>query len=192
MSQPDLLLEFQVVALDAPAQLGQIDEPLEADRLGQRGQPILGRFGLAFRPLDEQPFLGADGLAQVVAMRRADAAAGETAGESLSAALAPRDGLPSLLRQLHGERLDRHRLVRGIAAQPLAGPAAAGPGRGRQGQRTRRPNRGGRHDAGDIDQAFLGDAVAQIAVVAPGLRLGKRRRHPSAQPRGAAPAAGPA
>src|SRR5712691_11925760 len=47
-----------------------------------------------------------------------------------------------------------------------ASPAAAGPWRGRQRQRARRPNRGGRHEAGDIDQTFLGDALAQIAVVA--------------------------
>src|SRR5712692_3164570 len=125
MSQPDLLLEFLVVALDAPAPpgldpgVGEIDEPLDADLLGQRGQPVLGRLGLALRPLDEQPFLRADSLAQVVAMRGADAAAGETAAEGLIGALAPRDGLPGLLRQLQGECLDRHRLVRVIAAQPL-------------------------------------------------------------------------
>ena len=34
MSQPDLLLEFLVIALDPPAQLGQIDQPLEGDVVG--------------------------------------------------------------------------------------------------------------------------------------------------------------
>src|ERR1700745_3276821 len=54
VTKPDLLLELLIVALDAPAQLGQIDEPLEADVLRQRGAPVFG--WLCFPPpAFEQP-----------------------------------------------------------------------------------------------------------------------------------------
>ena len=35
MPEPDLLLEFLIVALDAPAQLGEINETGKADVVGQ-------------------------------------------------------------------------------------------------------------------------------------------------------------
>ncbi len=34
MSKAEFLLEFLVIALDPPAQLGQIDQPLEGDVVG--------------------------------------------------------------------------------------------------------------------------------------------------------------
>lgn len=54
VTEPDLLLELLIVALDAPAQLGQIDEPLEADILRQRGEPVFGWLCFALRPFDQQ------------------------------------------------------------------------------------------------------------------------------------------
>ena len=56
MTEPDLLLEFLIVALDAPAQLGQIDELREADVLRQRGELVFGWLCFALRPFDQQPF----------------------------------------------------------------------------------------------------------------------------------------
>ncbi len=53
--KPNLLLEFLIVALDTPAQLGEVDEFAEADIGWQRRQPILGRLGFAYGPLDQQP-----------------------------------------------------------------------------------------------------------------------------------------
>src|SRR5260370_20558094 len=57
MSKPELLFQLLIIALDAPAQLGQIDQAFEGDVRGQRREPIFGRFFLAFGPLDQQPFL---------------------------------------------------------------------------------------------------------------------------------------
>src|SRR5215216_5402802 len=57
VSQPDFLLEVLIVALDAPAQLGPIDQPTEADPVGQGREPVLGWLLLALRPLDQQPFV---------------------------------------------------------------------------------------------------------------------------------------
>src|SRR5206468_1347598 len=55
--KPDLLLEFLIVPLDTPAQLGKIDEPTEADVRRQRREPVFGWRGAALGPLDQQPFL---------------------------------------------------------------------------------------------------------------------------------------
>ena len=43
VTEPDLLLEFLIVSFDAPAQLGKIDELVEADLRRQRRQPVFGR-----------------------------------------------------------------------------------------------------------------------------------------------------
>src|SRR6476469_343028 len=55
VTEPDLLLELLIVALDAPAQLGQIDELREANVLRQRGEPVFGWLCFALRPFDQQP-----------------------------------------------------------------------------------------------------------------------------------------
>jgi hypothetical protein len=36
VAQPNLLLEFEIIALDPPAQLGQVDQALEPD-VGRQG-----------------------------------------------------------------------------------------------------------------------------------------------------------
>ena len=36
MPEPDLLFEFLIIALDAPAQLGEIDKAAEGDVFGKR------------------------------------------------------------------------------------------------------------------------------------------------------------
>src|ERR1039458_8548473 len=50
VSQPEFLLQFFVVALDAPAQLSGRHEPAKADRFWQVRQPVLCRLLLCFRP----------------------------------------------------------------------------------------------------------------------------------------------
>ena len=56
VSEANLLLEFLIVALDAPAQFGGIDQIDKRDGLWKRGEPVFGRCGLAFGPLNQQPF----------------------------------------------------------------------------------------------------------------------------------------
>ena len=43
MPEPDLLLEFLIIALDAPAQLGSVDQIAECDAARQGREPVLGR-----------------------------------------------------------------------------------------------------------------------------------------------------
>jgi hypothetical protein len=55
--EADLLLEFEIVALDQPAQLGEIDQPGDRGVGRQGGQPELGRLRLVPGPFDQQPFV---------------------------------------------------------------------------------------------------------------------------------------
>src|SRR5713101_2858461 len=68
MVEPELILELLIVALDAPAQLGEADEVDDGRRLRQGREPILRRFGFAPRPLDEQPRLRPGLRALLIAM----------------------------------------------------------------------------------------------------------------------------
>jgi hypothetical protein len=53
--QPKCTFEFAIVLLHSPTQPGQTDQLHDRCRLGQARQPVLGRLGLADRPLDQQP-----------------------------------------------------------------------------------------------------------------------------------------
>ena len=58
VAEPNLLLEFLIIALDAPAQFGDVDETAQGRRLVARveSQYLLGSFSPC-GPLDQQPFL---------------------------------------------------------------------------------------------------------------------------------------
>ena len=53
VAEAELLLELLVVALDAPAQLGEIDHAHPGNVVGKSGEPILGGLLLGFRPFDQ-------------------------------------------------------------------------------------------------------------------------------------------
>jgi hypothetical protein len=56
VAEPDLLLEFEVIAFNAPAQLGRIDQALERDVGWQCGEPVMVRLGFALGPLTMADF----------------------------------------------------------------------------------------------------------------------------------------
>src|SRR5215475_9797703 len=56
VAKPNLLLEFLVVALNPPTQLGQVHQALQCGALRQRREPVFGRLALTLGPLDQQPF----------------------------------------------------------------------------------------------------------------------------------------
>src|SRR4249919_219859 len=58
MPEPDLLLEFLIITLNAPTQLGGVNQIAQRNVSRQGREPVLGRFLLALGPLDQQPFLG--------------------------------------------------------------------------------------------------------------------------------------
>jgi hypothetical protein len=78
-AKPDFLLELLIIALDAPAQLGEVDQISEGNVLRKRRKPVFGRLALAFRPLDQQPFLRSQLGAPFVAMRGANPQEGSNA-----------------------------------------------------------------------------------------------------------------
>src|SRR5208282_5200574 len=81
MSEPDLLLEFLIVAFDAPAQFGNINKRRKLDVFRQGREPVFGRLLLALGPLDQQPFLRARFGELLVAVRRANAQASKVRRE---------------------------------------------------------------------------------------------------------------
>src|SRR6202041_1951577 len=99
MPKPDFLLELLIVALNSPAQLGEVDQRPEGDVLGKGRKPVFDRLVLALGPLDQQPLFRSAGSELVVTMRDAGADAGKTRGQPLGAALAPRDRTPGSLWQ---------------------------------------------------------------------------------------------
>src|SRR6266536_1845554 len=70
MTQPELVLELLIVALDPPTQLGEADELGERGRLRQRREPILRGLRVLSRPLDQHPLLRPGRRALCVAVRR--------------------------------------------------------------------------------------------------------------------------
>src|SRR5579863_140250 len=130
MTQSDFLLEFLIVALDTPAQLGQIDQTIERDFFRKRREPVFDRLRLAFGPFDQQPFFGPRRREIVIAMGRANAQARKTRSQLLGCSLAPRDRPPSLGGQTERQRLHRDRLMLAVAAHQPRRASPARPGLG--------------------------------------------------------------
>ncbi len=111
VSQPYFLLEVLVVALDALAHLGFKHDALQRHVLSQRGQPIFHRFLLAFGPLDDKPFFGAQLRAPVPAMGGAQTNPDNARAQREIAAFALLGAVPLRGRQLERQFLDRLRAV---------------------------------------------------------------------------------
>jgi hypothetical protein len=121
--------ELFVVALDAPAQLGPIDETGKLDIFGQAREPVFGRFGFILGPIASSHSRGWD---ITFLQSRAATRTRKLAKREVRSAFDPsRQGAP-------GEGCERRRLAQG---QIL----------GRQGFLARRPEHGMRLNA---DGAF--------------------------------------
>ena len=57
--EAQFLFQLLIIALDPPAQLGQIDQTIEGHVRRDGGQPVFGGLGVALGPFDQQPFLAA-------------------------------------------------------------------------------------------------------------------------------------
>src|SRR5713101_8286486 len=93
----DLLLELLIVALDAPAQFGEIDQLAEADLLRQGREPVFGRFLFALRPLDQQPLLRSV-FSQAVTMSNQNAHPRKARAQPVGRTFPPLDLAPGFLR----------------------------------------------------------------------------------------------
>src|SRR3990170_2529776 len=99
VSKPDFLFEVLVVALDPPAQFGKIDQTFEGDVVNEIREPIFGRLVFLWRPLDQQPFLGAALGHAIIATGGSDSHAGKARAQPISRAFAPTDCAPSMTGQ---------------------------------------------------------------------------------------------
>src|SRR5271154_7032212 len=150
MAEADLLLELLIVTLDAPAQLGEIDQRPEGDVLGKGREPVFGRLFLVLGPLDQQPFFRPAVGELIVMMRGTYAHARKTRGQPFSRTLPPPDRAPGALGQAERKLLDRDRLMLVVAANELRSPPATRPLLRRQRALAGHPNGGLRQDAGHI------------------------------------------
>src|SRR3974390_1052094 len=111
MAKADLPFEFLVVALNAPAQLGDIDQLTESNVRWKRRKPIFGRRSFALRPLDQQPFLRPALSEPVISMCRTNAHTRKTRRHPFCRPLTPPDLVPSMRGQPDRKLLDRDRVV---------------------------------------------------------------------------------
>lgn len=69
MSEPDLLFEFLIIALDTPTEFSEVHQLAEEDVFRQGRKPIFGWLFLTFGPFDQQPLFGPAFRACVISMR---------------------------------------------------------------------------------------------------------------------------
>src|SRR5881397_1030404 len=77
MVEPELILELLIVALDAPAKLGEADEFGDGGRRRQGREPVLRGRGVPAWPFDQQPLFRSGCRAPLIAMRGPHAQARE-------------------------------------------------------------------------------------------------------------------
>ena len=99
MSEPELLLELLIVALDAPAQLGGVDQSAEGDVFRKGREPVFGRLVLAFRPLNQQPLLRPAVSETAITMRDPNVDTRKARGQPVGRTFPPLDCLPCALGQ---------------------------------------------------------------------------------------------
>src|SRR5690242_21130890 len=117
VAEADLLFELLVVALDKPARLGGVGQPLERGRGWQVGEPVFGGLGLALGPLDQQPLLWPGLGAPGVAVRRSDPQDSKAGGQQRLAAFTPAHRAPGALGQPCRQRCQGEGLLAGRALQ---------------------------------------------------------------------------
>jgi len=110
--EPDLLLEFLIIALDAPTQFGDIDQSAEEMSSAGSRASILSAV-LAFRPFDQQPLFHRRRGEVTMSTRTRTRA--KPRAEPVGCAFAPPDRPPRCRRQASAS-LDRDQIGRGAAA----------------------------------------------------------------------------
>src|SRR5512144_627281 len=122
--QAEFLFQLLVIALDPPAQFGQIDQAIERHVRRDGGEPILGGLGLALGPFDQQPFLLPRRGPPRVTMGGPYPNPGKARCQHSRTALTPGECLPACQRQAERKPLNTNRLVFTVAAHQLRARAA--------------------------------------------------------------------
>src|SRR5712692_8422059 len=127
MVEPELILEFLIVALDTPAQFGEADQISERRRLRQGREPILRGLRVAPRPLDQQPLVRPGLRALLIAMGGPHAQSREAGAHRAARPFAPRHRPPRRRRQCESQLFQTSGRVRRGAPYVGRRPAAALP-----------------------------------------------------------------
>ena len=105
VAETDFLFQFEIIALNPPAQFRLIDHAFERNLSRQCGKPIVIRFGFTLRPLDQQPFFSRRLAPSGVVMGRADPPTRKPRTQRRVAAVSPRDRLPGVGVELQSQCL---------------------------------------------------------------------------------------
>ena len=167
VAQAELLLEILIIAFNAPAHLGGLDQIQKRGVGRQRRQPILGRFGLTDRPFDQQPLLRTwSAQPLLVAVSRADSDRGKARGQFLVGSLAPVHRAPSLGCQRFGHFLHAERCAACHASPPCPGSPDLVLGLGGNRPRARCPHGGDRPNSHTILQLHLAQRFTPCRLIA--------------------------
>ena len=120
VAQAELLLQFLVVPLNAPAHLGHPDQFDKRSIDRQRRQPVLRRFSLAAWPFDQQPLLLTQGSMSLVAMRRSYSERCKTRGQFRVGPLAPLYRAPAARWQAFSQLFYTHWLCTRTASPSVS------------------------------------------------------------------------
>jgi len=109
MADADFLFQIEIIALDAPAQFGEMDEAFKRDVFRGGREPVFGGFRLPLRPFNQEPFLRSWFSAIAIAMGGPDGDPRSTDAASKHAILFRRHALQSQvgdapLTRLRGRR----------------------------------------------------------------------------------------
>src|SRR3982750_3742244 len=95
VSKAQFLFQLLVIALDPPAQFGQIDQAIEGHVRRNGGKPVFGGLSLTLGPFDQQPFLITRLAPPLVTMGRSHPNPSKARDQRSRASLAPGDRLPA-------------------------------------------------------------------------------------------------
>src|SRR5438874_13765600 len=104
VTKPELRLEFFIIAFNAPAKLGVVDQIAERNVFRKRRKPVFGRLLLSLGPLDQQPFLLVS-LERRMSIGQANAQARKARRKDVGGALPPFNRLPGRHRQFKSNLL---------------------------------------------------------------------------------------
>src|SRR5271165_7355802 len=97
MGEAEFAFQLLVVALDAPAQFGRVDENVDGRVFGQGRKPVFGRLFFALGPFDEKPFQRMGRRNLPVPRSRPNPHGREARRQDFVRALPPWNDAPSLL-----------------------------------------------------------------------------------------------
>src|SRR5882672_9901851 len=106
MIEPELILEFLIIALDAPAEFGEAHEVGEGRRRRQRRAPMLPGLRVTARPLKQQPLFWPRLRPPLIAMSGPHAQPREAGAHRAASPFTPRHYPPRRRGQRAGQLLE--------------------------------------------------------------------------------------